>query len=64
MTKEQLDDRILTLKKEQLELTTSHDQMVQDFNKNVAGNQTRYAQLTGAITVLIDLRNNLNGENP
>lgn len=64
MTKEILDERIKALQTEQNQLSQLHTQMVSQFQKNVAINQTRYAQITGAITELIKIQDQLNGENP
>jgi predicted nucleic acid-binding Zn-ribbon protein len=61
MTTEQLTERIQKLQDEQNTLTVSHDRMVQQFQKTTAANQTRFAQLTGAIAELTDLKKSLNG---
>jgi predicted nucleic acid-binding Zn-ribbon protein len=64
MTTEQLDERIKKLQDEQTTLQVSHERMVQQFQKTTAANQTRFAQLTGAIAELTDLKTQMNGSVP
>jgi len=58
---EQITDRIKNLETEQASLAANHQRMVDQFQKTSSANQTRYAQLTGAITELSALKKELNG---
>jgi hypothetical protein len=55
MTTEHLQQRIQMHKSELAILQASHDKMVADFQAQVAKNQSRFAQLTGAIAELEQL---------
>jgi uncharacterized protein involved in exopolysaccharide biosynthesis len=57
MTIEDIQSRIEKLQSEQSQLNKVHQEMVAQFQRTVAANQTRYAQLTGAINELTDLKN-------
>jgi len=57
MTTEQIDDRILKLKKEQLALSNSWEQMQERMNSA----RVRHIQCAGAINELEDLKKSLNG---
>ena len=60
MTVETIDERIVALKKEQLNLSQSHDQLLARVNQH----QVRFQQLTGAIAELEWMRSKLNGAKP
>jgi predicted nucleic acid-binding Zn-ribbon protein len=55
MTIEQLQQRIQMHRSELAILQASHDKMVADFQSQVGKNQSRFAQLTGAIAELEQL---------
>jgi hypothetical protein len=55
-----LDDRILKLKDEQRMITAQYDNMAEQMRRH----STRYAQLTGAINELEDLKKSINGSEP
>lgn len=69
ITKEQIQEKIGKLQIEQASLQSVHDNMVRnfqqaqaEFQQKVAGNQSRFQQITGAIAQLTELSNQLNGE--
>ncbi len=61
MTTETLDNRIKELQDEQAQLTSSYEKVTRDYQKIVSAKQTRYAQITGALTELETLKKQLNG---
>lgn len=60
MTLEELDKRILERKQEQLALSTSYERWQEEMNRA----RIRFAQLTGAINELQELKKSLNGSEP
>jgi predicted nucleic acid-binding Zn-ribbon protein len=62
MTTEQLQQRIQMHKSELAILQASHEKMVADFQAQVGKNQSRFAQLNGAIAELEQLVQNIQQE--
>jgi len=60
MITQQLDDKILTLKKEQLTLSSNYEQLQERMNQM----RIRFAQITGGVAVLEELKKELNGSEP
>jgi hypothetical protein len=58
MTIEQLEQRIQMHREELAILQSSHDQMVARFQEQAGKNQSRFAQLHGAIAELMELIQN------
>jgi len=58
---ELLAERITKLETEQATLAANHQRMVEQFQKTSSANQTRYAQITGAIMELNELKTRMNG---
>jgi uncharacterized protein involved in exopolysaccharide biosynthesis len=68
MDKVKIEQRITELTTERARLNAAHSELVQqnqrmnqDFQQKIVANQTRYAQLTGAID---ELRHMTNGQTP
>jgi hypothetical protein len=59
MTTEQINERIEKLEKERTELTTAHDETMQQLQQVILTNRGRFQWLTGAID---ELKLQLNGE--
>ena len=57
MTLEQINDRILKLKEEQILLSNNYDQMQTRLNQM----RVRYSQISGAVAELEDIKKSLNG---
>lgn len=55
LTKQDLEQRLIDYHKSQQELQASHDVMVNHFKEQVAQNQARFAQISGAIQALTEL---------
>jgi hypothetical protein len=55
MTRQQLAQRLENYQKARTELQERHDEMVKTFKEQLAQNQMRFAQLTGAIEELTEL---------
>ena len=55
MTITELEQRMQGRRSEMAILQASHDKMVADFQSQISKNQTRFAQLTGAIAELTEL---------
>jgi hypothetical protein len=55
MTREQLAQRLENYRKAREELQTRHDEMVNKFKEQLAQNQMRFAQFSGAIEELTEL---------
>lgn len=62
MTTEQIAERIKTLEQQKAELESSHKRTMEQFQKTLAENQNRHAQLLGAITELQSHLNQQNGD--
>lgn len=58
MTTQQIDDRILELKKEQLQLTANHDARVAELQQLIQNDRNRYQQLIGSILELQHIKEN------
>ena len=56
MTIEQINDRIYKLEAEKVSLVAAHESTVKQFQQIVANNQTRFAQINGAIIELNKLK--------
>lgn len=59
MTTEQLNERIKKLEDERAQLTTAHDEAMQQWQQIILTNRSRFQWLTGAID---ELKLQLNGE--
>jgi hypothetical protein len=59
MTTEQINERITKLEQERTDLTTAHDEAMQQLQQTMITNRNRFQWLTGAID---ELKLQLNGE--
>ncbi len=62
MTTKTIDNRIKELEQEKFELESSFNKLQQEFNQTVSEKTTRFSQLEGALTELVSLKNQLNGQ--